>query len=820
MAFDAGAVVGHVDLKTGDFVINANKVMSASGGMTKSMVGAQIQFALLEKAIQSVSNFLKGSVNKFIEQEKVEAQLAQTLKSTSYAAGLTSKELKDMATSMQGLTTYGDEAVISAENLLLTFTNIGKDVFPDALETVLDMSTALGQDLKSSSIQLGKALQDPILGVTALRRVGVNFNEAQAETIKNMVKVGKTAEAQAYILKELKTEFGGSAKAARDTFGGSLKALENNLGDMQEKIGAAIIPILHDMTKAIMPVVDFVKGLDKSTIQLALGFGAAIVAIFGAVKAFQKLSAAFSAGISPLQGVLLAVAAIGTAIAIANQAFLESKVIHQKLAEQYEKEYDAIDGQVQRYKELKNAQTLTGAQKAELAKVEDDLQKQLGETSLFLDQQSGKWTVNANAVQNYKKERLDLMIRELKAQEIVAKADVQWAKEREAWFKRGEAEMKRFGMKSTETTLQWIRYGLDVISIDKARLFTIQEVGKTQDDLANTQGQLNALQKDGVTGLKQYRSETEKNNSELKGMAGNVKTLTGAEEERQKKLEAMRELQKDLLGETLEGHEQEIFELQRKREMYEKEYGKQAFITEWYNKRMAEINKKYAEDAKRAWADAIEDIVSTIEDIISPVQQAWGAISGVWQQALKNEEIAMENEYTKRKERIENSVKDEDEKTKQLEALDKEYADKRAELQKKQWVAQQAGAITTAIMNTAQGVTSALAVFPPWLGIALAATVGALGAAQVALIASQPMPEFAAGGMASPGLALVGERGPELVNFDRSARVYNNADTEKILSAGMTMNNNFYGDMRTDIDMSRLLQLSGARYRSTLRFAS
>lgn len=820
MAFDAGSVIGHVDLKTGNFVINANKVMSASGGMTKSMIGAQIQFALLERAIQGVANFLKTSVNRFVEQERVEAQLAQTLKSTSYAAGLTSQELKNMATSLQGLTTYGDEAVISAENLLLTFTNIGKDVFPDALETVLDMSTALGQDLKSSSIQLGKALQDPILGVTALRRVGVNFNEAQAEMIKQMVKTGKTSEAQLYILKELQTEFGGSARAARDTFGGSLKALQNNLGDMQEKLGEAIIPLLHDLVEGIMPVVNWVKGLDASTIQMALGFAGAVIGIYAAVKAFNKLSAAFSAGITPLQGVLLAVAAIGTAITIANQAFLESKVIHQKLAEQYEKEYDAIDGQVKRYEELKNAQRLTGAQKSELARIEDELQKQLGETAMFLDEQSGKWTVNANAVQKYKKERLDLMIRELKAQEIVAKNDVQWAKERQDWFKRGEYEFKRYGKLHTETLLQWVRYGLDIASIDKARLFNIQEIGKTQDTLTKTQGQLNALQKDGVSGLKQYRKENEDANNELRNMIGNTAQLTGEEEERAKKLEAMRELQKDLLGETLQGYEQEIYELQRKRAMYEQEYGKQAFITEWYNKRMAEINKKYAEDAKRAWQESIEDIVNTIHDIIDPAQQAWGAISAVWNQALKNEEIAMENQYAKRKANIEQSVVNEDEKAKRLEALDQEYANKRSELQKKQWIAQQAGAITTAIMNTAQGVTSALGVFPPWVGIALAATVGALGAAQVALIASQPMPEYAAGGMAGPGLALVGEQGPEIVDFKRSARVYNNADTERILSAGMTMNNNFYGDMRTDIDLTRLLQLSGARYRSAQRFAS
>ena len=62
--------------------------------------------------------------------------------------------------------------------MLLTFTNIGKDVFPKATETMLDMATAMNsgmtpsaEQLKGVSIQLGKALNDPVEGISALSRV-------------------------------------------------------------------------------------------------------------------------------------------------------------------------------------------------------------------------------------------------------------------------------------------------------------------------------------------------------------------------------------------------------------------------------------------------------------------------------------------------------------------------------------------------------------------------------------------------------------------------------------------------------------------------
>ena len=185
-----------------------------------------------------------SSVKAYMESENVLAQLNATLKSTGGIAGVTASDVTKLATSLQRVTRFSDEAIMGGQNLLLTFTKIGKDIFPEATEVMLDMSTALGQDVKSSAIQLGKALQDPILGVTALRRVGVNFNEEAKETIRNFVETNRHAEAQAFILKELQVEFGGSARAAGKTFAGQLDILKNSLNDVQETIGFVIVRAL------------------------------------------------------------------------------------------------------------------------------------------------------------------------------------------------------------------------------------------------------------------------------------------------------------------------------------------------------------------------------------------------------------------------------------------------------------------------------------------------------------------------------------------------------------------------------------------------
>ena len=223
------------------------------GGVVKglAMGGAMVGAA----AIVGLGSALLDSVNAAMEAQEVQAQLDSVLKSTGGAAGVTAEMVNKLASELQQTTRFEDDAVVAAESLLLTFTNIGKDVFPDTVAVMADMSTALGQDLSTSAMQLGKALNDPVAGISALQRVGVTFSEDQKEVIKKLVETGDVAGAQRVILAELNREFGGSAKAAGETFGGQLDILKNNLGEVKEKIGAALIPALSDLATEYGPKV-------------------------------------------------------------------------------------------------------------------------------------------------------------------------------------------------------------------------------------------------------------------------------------------------------------------------------------------------------------------------------------------------------------------------------------------------------------------------------------------------------------------------------------------------------------------------------------
>lgn len=209
-----------------------------------AVAGAAVGFGVLGAGLLS-------SVKQAMESQKVQAQLGAVLKSTGGAAGVTAKMANDLASSLQRLTTYDDKAVLAAESLLLTFTNVGSKVFPDATKAILDMSTAMGQDLLTTTLQVGKALQSPVEGVTALQRVGVRLSEQQKQQVADFMAVGDAASAQNIILKELSAEFGGSAAAAADTFGGRMSQLKNALGEVQEAIGMALLPIIQELAEKL-----------------------------------------------------------------------------------------------------------------------------------------------------------------------------------------------------------------------------------------------------------------------------------------------------------------------------------------------------------------------------------------------------------------------------------------------------------------------------------------------------------------------------------------------------------------------------------------
>jgi hypothetical protein len=229
------------------------EVVSGKASKGMGLFGHAISTALgvgLERAASGGIRLLVGAVTGGIESlSKLDDSVTQTnavLASTKGVSGQTADSVRTMAESFEDLNAQvGDEFIQAGENMLLTFTNLRGKAFKPATQAILDMNTAMGngpEGLTNTAILVGKALNDPIRGATALRRVGVTLTKQQEDQIKTLVKQNDLYGAQQIILKELGTEFGGSFAAAGKTAAGQQAALRDSVEDLQRVLAKGLLP--------------------------------------------------------------------------------------------------------------------------------------------------------------------------------------------------------------------------------------------------------------------------------------------------------------------------------------------------------------------------------------------------------------------------------------------------------------------------------------------------------------------------------------------------------------------------------------------------
>ncbi len=239
----------------GDLVVNlglrrqnfTSGLKGSKSELTSWVGGLKTTLAPLAGAVAAAFG-VKASLDAARESAAAGNKLSAVLAATGGAAGLTKDEISSYASELQKLTNFEDDATIAGAAVLATFKEIKGDIFKEAIASAQDLSTVMNTDLQSSIVQIGKALNDPTKGITALSRVGVSFSAAQKDQIKQLQESGDLRGAQRIILDELKSEFGGAAKAAADP----LIQLQNVLGDLGESIGGAILPTVHVLAKTLM----------------------------------------------------------------------------------------------------------------------------------------------------------------------------------------------------------------------------------------------------------------------------------------------------------------------------------------------------------------------------------------------------------------------------------------------------------------------------------------------------------------------------------------------------------------------------------------
>lgn len=211
------------------------------------------------------------AVSAFEEAESVQRTLNNTLENMGKSGAVES--LDKLSNSLRKKTGVDDEVIKKGQTILATFSEVASSAgkvggaFERASVLSLDLAATGFGSVEAGSKALGKALQDPEKGISALSRAGVTFTPVQKELIANFVETGDVAAAQNLILAEVEKQVGGNAEAAAK---GSAK-LKSAIGEAQESLGGLIADL-------------FDTGKDKSLVELAAD---ATFKFSDAVKKFQ-----------------------------------------------------------------------------------------------------------------------------------------------------------------------------------------------------------------------------------------------------------------------------------------------------------------------------------------------------------------------------------------------------------------------------------------------------------------------------------------------------------------------------------------------------
>ena len=214
---------------------------SGLSGMAAAAVPAAAAVAAVVAALKAGVNAAKECVAAYKEQELAETRLATINAATGRQLGLTTKDMKDLASATQEYSRFGDEAVLEAEQILMATQKLDKDGLQRALADTADLAEVMGTDISSAASTMAYALQDPEAGLSRLRRQGIAFSDEEEDLIKTLMAANNLYGAQEVLLQKIESKYQGVAKAVGDVPVSTLDKIKNTLGDIKEDLGQGIV---------------------------------------------------------------------------------------------------------------------------------------------------------------------------------------------------------------------------------------------------------------------------------------------------------------------------------------------------------------------------------------------------------------------------------------------------------------------------------------------------------------------------------------------------------------------------------------------------
>ena len=203
---------------------------------------------------------LGSAVRAATEFQTLGLRTEAIIRSTGGAAGLTAQQIREMSQSIARDTLASTAGVEAAAAQLLTFRSVAGQTFERTLRAAQDLAATGFGSIESAAVQLGKALEDPKAGMSALAESGVTFTQGQRAVVEQLVATGQAAEAQRIILAAVEAQVGGAGAAQGGGLAGAYDTLGQNVQEFLTRIGN--LGPLQLATSAINSLAGAVQALD------------------------------------------------------------------------------------------------------------------------------------------------------------------------------------------------------------------------------------------------------------------------------------------------------------------------------------------------------------------------------------------------------------------------------------------------------------------------------------------------------------------------------------------------------------------------------
>lgn len=216
---------------------------AASGlaGFSSAAASATLVVAAAVATFKAAVSVAKELVSAYKEQELAETRLRAVNEATGHQIGLTTKDMKDLASATQDYTRFGDEAVLEAEKILMATQRLDKDGLQRALSATANLAEAMGTDIANAASTMAYALQDPEAGLTRLRRQGIAFTDEEIELVKTLQDANDLYGAQSVVLDKIESKYKAVAKSVGDVPVSTLDKIKNTLSDIKQDLGQGIV---------------------------------------------------------------------------------------------------------------------------------------------------------------------------------------------------------------------------------------------------------------------------------------------------------------------------------------------------------------------------------------------------------------------------------------------------------------------------------------------------------------------------------------------------------------------------------------------------